>query len=35
VPDIGSVQAPRGPIDITQPLDIEPGKGIVIGVESQ
>jgi hypothetical protein len=35
VPDIGSVQKPQNTIDLTRPIDIEPGKGIVIAVESE
>jgi hypothetical protein len=33
VPDIGSVQKPRSAFDISKPIQIEPGKGIVIGLE--
>jgi hypothetical protein len=33
VPDIGSVQKSQASLDITQPIPIEPGKGIVIGLE--
>ncbi|MHB8971105.1 MAG: glycoside hydrolase domain-containing protein [Pirellulaceae bacterium] len=32
VPDIGSVQRPQATLDRTQPIAIEPGQGIVIGV---
>ena len=35
VPDIGSVQRPQATIDLMQPLVIEPGKGIVIGLEAR
>ena len=35
VPDIGSVQKPQESIDITQPVVVEPGKGVVIGVQSR
>jgi hypothetical protein len=34
VPDVGCVQEPQGSLDITQPIQIEPGRGIVIGLES-
>ncbi|MEA1949998.1 MAG: DUF6067 family protein, partial [Planctomycetota bacterium] len=33
VPDIGSVQKPQKTFDIARPISIEPGKGIVIGIE--
>ena len=33
VPDLGSVQQPQESLDITKPIRIEPGKGIVIGLK--
>ena len=33
VPDIGSVQKPQATIDLTKPMAIEPGKGIVIALK--
>ena len=33
LPDIGSVQKPQATLDLSQPIPIPPGKGIVIGVE--
>jgi hypothetical protein len=35
VPDIGSVQKAQATIDLNKPIAIEPGKGIVIGVETR
>lgn len=35
LPDIGSVQKPRDAFDLTQPIAIEPGQGVVIAVESK
>lgn len=32
-PDIGTVQQPLESVDITQPIVIEPGKGLVLGIE--
>jgi len=34
VPDIGSVQKPAEALDLSQPITVEPGKGIVIGIEA-
>jgi hypothetical protein len=35
VPDIGGVQKPQASIDIAQPIPIESGKGIVLGLERE
>jgi len=35
LPDIGSVQKPQEGIDLSRPIDIPPGQGVVIGLESQ
>ena len=35
VPGIGNVQKPREPFDISQPISIAPGQGIVVGIESK
>lgn len=35
LPDIGSLQKPQDPLDLTRPIPIEPGKGVVIGLEKQ
>lgn len=34
VPDVGSVQKPQASLDLARPIAIEPGKGVVIGLES-
>jgi len=33
VPGIDGLQEPRESFDLTGPIEIEPGKGIVIGIE--
>jgi hypothetical protein len=35
VPEIVSLQKPQATIDLSQPITIEPGNGIVIGIESR
>jgi hypothetical protein len=35
LPDIGSVQKPQEGIDLTQPIEIKPGQGVVIGLASK
>ncbi len=35
VPEIESLQKPQATLDLSQPIAIEPGKGIVIGIESR
>lgn len=35
VPDIETLQKPQATLDLSQPITIEPGKGIVIGIETR
>ncbi len=35
LPDIGSVQKPQEKVDLSQPITVDPGKGLVVGIESR